>query len=239
MFVNKNVSYHDVKSQFSTTRPQWHCWFALNNSFNTTVTNKSYAQVLKDGKSIVAHKERIPEQTLSNNSKEDFKNASRNPTHYSGGVLSKCVRSKRTPTHYSSQIHSTNSHRKVGSHCNSLRKEYLTGQEPRMQTSNRFHILASTDDLQDDHSKEVTCENFDFTFRGNKNKTGPILGTSCHTKNPDVDVSQFLAGNKNKTGKKLGVTTRESHHDCHINQKACLQFRGNNCLVMIRMMLCK
>ena len=58
IFVNKNVCSGSVREELSATRAQWSQWFALNKSLNTMVNKKSYALILKDGKSVVKQKER-------------------------------------------------------------------------------------------------------------------------------------------------------------------------------------
>ena len=143
---------------------------------------------------------------------------SRKLLHNSGCALSKCVRSERTPTHSDNYF---NTHDRL------LYKENPVINESPIQTSNRFDILASMGDLQNDNYQEMTCDTLQTLFKGNKNKTGPILGRSFHRKNPDVHVSKILEGNKNKTGKKLGDVTRDLHHDLNHIQKACLPLRGN------------
>ena len=57
MFVNKNACSSDVETELLATCVQWLCWFALNKSFNTRVKQRSYAQVLRDGKSLAKQKE--------------------------------------------------------------------------------------------------------------------------------------------------------------------------------------
>ena len=100
-------------------------------------------------------------------------------------------------------------------------------QESTLETSNRFDILASIEDLENEDYKEVTYCTSDQRLRGNKNKTGPKLGQVCHTNNSSVDISQSLEGNKNKTGYKLGDSRHELYHDIEYNQQASLQSRGN------------
>ena len=48
-------------------------------------------------------------------------------------------------------------------------------QEPMLQTSNRFDILASIGHHDNNNYKEVTYNNFEKRFRGNKNKTGSYM----------------------------------------------------------------
>ena len=55
---------------------------------------------------------------------------------------------------------------------------------------------------KEDH-KNVEHDILVKKLESNKNKTGLILGESCHIKNASVDVSTSLEGNKNKTGQKF------------------------------------
>ena len=57
-------------------------------------------------------------------------------------------------------------------------------QESTLEIFNRFNILASIADLDNEDYKEVTYDTSGQTLRGNKNKTGPKLGQVCHIKNP-------------------------------------------------------
>ena len=110
---------------------------------------------------------------------------------------------------------------------NSTYKRNQNMQESTLQTSNKFDILVSVEDPDNEDYKEVTYYTSDQTLRGNKNKTGPTLGQVCHKNNSSVDISQSLEGNKNKTGYKLGDSTHELHHAIEHNQQANLQSRGN------------
>ena len=183
--------------------------------------------MLKNGKSCVNHKERGQKQMSVIKARRLLTNPFHELVHNSGCALSKCVRSERTPTHSDTQTQSTNLHNDLNTYDRSFYKENPVVHESPIQTSNRFDMLASMGDLQNDNYQEMTCDTLQTIFKGNKNKTGPILGRSRHRKNPDVHVSKILEGNKNKTGKKLGDVTRDLHHDLNYIQKACLPLRGN------------
>ena len=141
--------------------------------------------------------------------------------------MSKCVRFERTPTQSVTWTQSNPLYDNRDTHDQSLYKGNRIVKELPIKTSNRFDILTSMGDLQNDDHHEITCDNFQTVFKGNKNKTGPTLGLLCHKKNPDVHVSKILEGNKNKTWKKLGDDTRDPYHDLSQTQKARSLFKGN------------
>ena len=206
------------------------------------VNQRSYAQVLRDGKFVFKHKEGIPKQMLSASATDDLKTASCDSSQYNGCALSKCIHFKNTPTHF------TDSHKNLGRHHNPLYKENQIMQEPMLQTSNRFDILASIGDLDNDNYKEVTYNNLDQRFRGNKNKMGPILGRICHRKILLWTFQNFWKAIKAKLRinwvmplRNLIMTLTILRRQVY-NPGAIKWELGQNwlfCLVMITIMLCK
>ena len=132
--------------------------------------------MLKNGKSCVNHKERGQKQMSVIKARRLLTNPSHELVHNSGCALSKCVRSERTPTHSDTQTQSTNLHNDLNTYDRSFYKENPVVHESPIQTSNRFDMLASMGDLQNDNYQEMTCDTLQTIFKGNKNKTGPILG---------------------------------------------------------------
>ena len=206
-FVNKNIPYSDLKDQLWATRGQWQRWFAINKSVNTVVTKKSYAQVLKNGKSLLGHKERVSKQMSFIKATKPPKTPVCKLTQASGRAVSKCIHSERTPTQSACLTQSKSLYGDCDVVDQSLNKGNRIGEEFPVITSNRFEILTSMGDLQNDDHQQTNCDTFQTNFKGNKNKTGPTLGLLCHKTNPDVYVSKILEGNKNKTRKKLGDDT--------------------------------
>ena len=184
------------------------------------VNQRSYAQVLKDGKSLVEQKECSQRPMVETRNKTVQDTACRASSQHS-----KCVPQKCVPLKLAKYCNGFN--KRLDNNHNLMHKGNRNVQESPLETVNRFDILASIADLDGEGYEKVTYENLDQRLRGNKNKTGPTLGQVCHIKNSCVDVSQSLEGNKNKTGYKLDDSTHKLHHDIEHRQQAISQSRGN------------
>ena len=56
----------------------------------------------------------------------------------------------------------------------------MTKKKPLLNTVNRFQVLASMKDFDDEYQNNVTYDHSKKPLEGNKNKTGQILGDSTH-----------------------------------------------------------
>ena len=99
IFVNKNTCSRDVGRELLATRDQWLQWFTLNKSLNTIVKQRSYAQVLKDGKSVVKQKECSQVQGVGTSNKAVHTSSQNAFKQYTKCVLQKCVQLQQAAMH--------------------------------------------------------------------------------------------------------------------------------------------
>ena len=219
IFVNNSVSSDTVNKELQAPRDQWIRWFMVNKSFNTKVTNKTFAQVLSTTKLIDKTQGCVLRQGLKCNGQSEIP---KKPCH----KYSQCVPTKCVPTNSNAQV----VHRKDTFSSNAgtgkLRLNSST-HDYYWPVSNKFQLLTNTsDDIVKNHHL-VSHDTFRNKLEGNKNKTGLTLGKSCDSKHGMVH-STSVQGTENKTLKTLPPTIQvnctKATENCH---KAQFKFRGN------------
>ena len=171
---------------------------------NTLVEHKSYAQGLKNGKSV----SKTGSHSRVHDAVTNVKSVQYS-TQYNLGIHTDCVPGKCVPFKRNAD-HPASSGKCCHLEHNEARKGKLVMQDPPFTITNRFQILASNEDIVNEQQTNAEHGNFfGSQLKGNKNETGQMLSQkSCENASTSVDISITLEGNKNKTGKNWDMPHR-------------------------------
>ena len=193
--VNTTLNVQKIHKETSVKPEQWLKWFKTNNSVNTFVDDRSYADIVKTVHSCVNSKPL--KLDLLQRQSTPAKVHKRNARKQTQCAQPKCVRSERTRTKSASFAIQSQVER------NTFPKGKQSNKEGNIQLANKFAILQSLSDDANDDSSDGS--HFTDSLEGNKNKTGQTLVLEpMNTVDDVVHITKPFKGNKNKKGQTLG-----------------------------------
>ena len=220
-FFTKNNAIDEITGRLQATRLTWKAWLARADAFKNVDPCRSYASVLQQSTSPTVHKYFATGD--NGTATETCQKATKNS-----------LQSEPTITNNSTYIPKSTKHSIPLSYGQSNKKQ---GQ--CLTLANRFHVLAQLEEVNSNVQPICKSNNAAFTFKGNKNRKGQILGSALthggHD-TTDMEISDYFKGNKNKTGQILGTSMQSPYLksvQCHTannasdNQHASLLFKGN------------
>ena len=239
VILNSSLSQNQVQ-QLKANQVQWAFWLAKANAFKHSVSNLSYATILKRGKQVVqsrsktghinqkvtknCHNSMIKTPRSENKDKWTYKPKKGHITAVQVSQVKECpiVLSNRFEVlQYEQEQIEVNE--LTNGTVTPIATVTSSFKGNKNKTGQNRVTVANTGDTYDIH-----MNNLDNTFTGNKNKTGQILGklkacddnsgTNTHTNvqhelNGQQHTNSLLSVNKNGTGSKLGSMLASVHTD--------------------------